>query len=201
MDGQMHGGWSQGFGTGARARGLEPGPGDWSQGLGVGVKAQGLEPGPGGWRQGLGAGARVWGLESGSGAGARVWGLEPGPGGWSQGPGARARAWGLGEGREDEKMKKWRNGETKKIALCGIIGHRPLRGRCPKGKWVTVGKLINHTFYRDQPQLCRLSYLGAILIRNISTPGMCCKSSSANNGGQSSLLGNFYEGLGFVKFS
>ena len=28
----------------------------------------------------------------------------------------------------------WRLGDPEKIALCGIISHRPPRGRCPKGE-------------------------------------------------------------------
>ena len=36
------------------------------------------------------------------------------------------RLGGGGDGRTDGKRK------PEKIALCGIIGHRPLRGRCPK---------------------------------------------------------------------
>ena len=29
-----------------------------------------------------------------------------------------------------------------KIALCGIIGHLPLRGRCPKGEQVAQGQYV-----------------------------------------------------------
>ena len=36
---------------------------------------------------------------------------------------------GGGGGRTDGKRK------PEKIALCGIIGHRPLRGRCPKSEF------------------------------------------------------------------
>ena len=35
-----------------------------------------------------------------------------------------------GDGRRDGRTDGKRKPE--KIALCGIIGHRPLRGRCPK---------------------------------------------------------------------
>ena len=38
-------------------------------------------------------------------------------------------AWG-GEGDGDSETR--RLGDPEKIALCGIIGQRPLRGRCPK---------------------------------------------------------------------
>ena len=37
------------------------------------------------------------------------------------------RLGGGGDGRTDGR-------KPEKIALCGIIGHRPLRGRCPKRK-------------------------------------------------------------------
>ena len=37
------------------------------------------------------------------------------------------RLGGGGDGRTDGR-------KPEKIALCGIIGHRPLRGRCPKSR-------------------------------------------------------------------
>ena len=81
-----------GPGVGARAQGLEPGPKGWSQGPRAGARARRLEPGSRSWNQGPGlrpgtrAEARAQGLESGLGArgwsleaGARAQGVEPGP--------------------------------------------------------------------------------------------------------------------------
>ena len=50
----------------------------------------------------------------------------PGPGLGLPGPGS-----GLGGGMEGW-MDGWTDRDLEKIALCGIIGHRPLPGRCPK---------------------------------------------------------------------
>ena len=55
-----------------------------------------------------------------------------GPRGWDIGLQAEIWARRLGEGgtKEEEKKKK----EEEKIPhMCESIGHRPLRGRCPKG--------------------------------------------------------------------
>ena len=35
---------------------------------------------------------------------------------------------------EKEKEKEEKEKEKEKFALCESIGHRPLRGRCPKGR-------------------------------------------------------------------
>ena len=111
--------------------GLEPGPRSWCQDLRVGGRAEGMEPGPGGWSQGPGDEARDRGLE-------------PWPGDWSQDRGVGARAQGLEPGARARG-----NGETKKIALYGIIGHRPLRGRCPKVKKGNKGRKYEYmVFYR-----------------------------------------------------
>ena len=55
------------------------------------------------------------GLEAG------IWAsrLRYGPGGWGEG----------GRGAEEEKKEKEKE---EKIPMCESIGHRPLRGRCPK---------------------------------------------------------------------
>ena len=52
--------WSQGPGDGARAWGMEPGPGGWSQGPEDGARAREMKPGTGGWSQVPGDGTRAW---------------------------------------------------------------------------------------------------------------------------------------------
>ena len=51
--------------------------------------------------------------------------------------GLEAEIWALmlGEGEGAEEKKK----EEKIPYMCDSIGHRPLRGRCPKGDQPTVG--------------------------------------------------------------
>ena len=46
-------------------------------------------------------------------------------------------------GGGDRQME---NGKRKpeKIALCGIIGHRPLRGRCPKSSHEKTASILKH---------------------------------------------------------
>ena len=57
---------------------------------------------------------------------------------------------GRTDGRTDGKRK------PEKIALCGIIGHRPLRGRCPKKR--KKDPVYYHAHYRpvdiDLKHLC-----------------------------------------------
>ena len=69
------------------------------------------------------------------------------PQGWDRSP--KAGIWVLKPGRgltEEEEKKK--EEEKEKIShMCESIGHRPLRGRCPKGKiYANYGKKKPNNF-------------------------------------------------------
>ena len=69
---------------------------------------------------------------------ARIWasGLGFGPQDWDLGleTGIWASRLGFEGGMEEEEKKKKKKKEEEKIPhMCESIGHRPLRGRCPKG--------------------------------------------------------------------
>ena len=79
-----------------------------------------MEFGPWGWDLGLEGG--IWASRLGFG-----------PGGWDMGLQAEIWAWRLGEGGAEEEEKK-KEEKEKTPHMCESIGHRPLRGRCPKRK-------------------------------------------------------------------
>ena len=59
--------------------------------------------------------------------------LEFWPRGWDKGLQAEIWAWTLGEGGTKEKEEEEKE-KGKTPHMCESIGHRPLRGRCPKSK-------------------------------------------------------------------
>ena len=67
----------------------------------------------------MGLKAGIWASRLGFGLEAGIWAsrLRCGPGGW-----------GRGGTKEEEKEKE----KEKIFHMCESIGHRPLRGRCPK---------------------------------------------------------------------
>ena len=91
------------------------GPRDWDLGLRLGF-------GPRGWNLGLETGIWASRLEFGL----QNWNLGVETGIWALGLGFEG-------GTEKEKKKKKKEKEEEKIPhMCESIGHRPLRGRCPK---------------------------------------------------------------------
>ena len=79
-----------------------------------------LEFGPWGWNLGLEVG--IWSSRLGFGPQGRDMGLE-----------AEIWAWRMG-GRGEGTKKKEKEEEEKIPHMCGSIGHKPLWGRCLKGK-------------------------------------------------------------------
>ena len=74
-----------------------------------------------------------------------------------------------GDGRTETRKTRTRKTRTEKISLCGdAIGHRPLRGRCPKGlyfKELVMMLIIIIAYYTTRHHPRSTSYIKSIPLR------------------------------------